>query len=99
VITLIDCGYPEGIHELASMPKSTLSPNPGPGNFKLSGQYEEGAALEINVHDLTGALVAVIKSRYQQDVEIDLPTLSNGVYTVTVAQNSRRDVVRLVIIK
>lgn len=70
-----------------------LFPNPAPGQATLSLVSKESGNGSIGIADLTGKVVARIPvsiTKGQQNITLDLKTLTAGVYTVTLTMRGRQ---------
>lgn len=64
-----------------------LFPNPNNGNFKISLNDTSINEAIIEIYDIYGKLIFSDKSR-NQDIDVDLPKIANGVYMVKVYTNN-----------
>ena len=65
-----------------------LFPNPNNGNFRISLNDTSINEASIEIYDIYGKLIFSDKSR-NQDIDVALPAIANGVYMVKVKTNSR----------
>lgn len=64
-----------------------LYPNPNNGNFRISLNDTSINEASIEIYDIYGKLIFSDKSR-NQDIDVELPTIANGVYMVKIKTNS-----------
>ncbi len=68
-------------------------PNPSNGNFTI--ELANGLAKVINVTDITGRIILTTTSSLDA-VNVNISTLSNGIYYVKVASDNKADVIKVV---
>ncbi len=68
-------------------------PNPSNGNFTV--ELANGLAKVINVTDITGRIILTTTSSLNA-VNVNLSTLSNGVYYIKVASDNKAEVIKVV---
>jgi len=75
----------------------TLYPNPNNGNFNVQFHSNSGNQVKINVHDMRGRLV--FEKNYQNtglfNQNIQLNSVQNGIYIVTVQDGDRKEVKKI----
>ena len=64
-----------------------LFPNPNNGNFRISLNDTSINESTIEIFDIYGKLIFSDKSK-NQDIDVELPTIANGVYVVKVNTNT-----------
>lgn len=64
-----------------------LYPNPNNGNFRISLNDTSINEATIEIYDIYGKLILSNKSK-SQDIDIELPTIANGVYMIKVNTNN-----------
>ena len=65
-----------------------LFPNPNNGNFRISLNDTSINEASSEIYDIYGKLIFSDKSK-NQNIDVELPTIANGVYMVKVKTNSR----------
>ncbi len=76
----VDIGNPQGVQDVLENNKISVFPNPTSGIITLSSNQ---TIATIDVFDVAGKLVYSIKNNSKQtNTEIDLSTLSNGIYFI-----------------
>jgi subtilisin family serine protease len=93
---------PTGINQVVNqLSDFEIYPNPNNGNFTIKQITIDNNALNIKVYNTAGLLVfeqkaVVINS--QQQIDITLPKLSNGVYFTTISNTKTRATLKTVIV-
>lgn len=87
---------------VAAVANLVLYPNPAQKSATLTYSSSSGGALSINVIDITGKMAMALKRSIVKGtnaINIDLQSLSNGVYTVQVFDGSKTLTKKLVVSK
>ena len=86
-----------GIDEIGWLSGLSISPNPGKGEFRISGSFPAGEKLNVTVYNLMGQIVNETKVVDQAGLKIDLSNSSAGIYTIRFADGSGHSLSRKVV--
>lgn len=76
-----------GIDEIASNYNIEIYPNPNKGIFNLTGNFELGETVNINIYDVRGRIIRTSEIKNTQNklnLSFDLSELSDGIYNLQI---------------
>ncbi len=101
--TKTDCivvDFPTGLNSVHELNELEVFPNPNSGGFSIRINSNPTEDIEIRLYDLTGRLTYASNSQLlngSNTIDISVPELSNGVYSLHVKTSSKNHHVKLII--
>jgi hypothetical protein len=92
----ISTGNPEALFNLSSL----IAPNPSPGTFYLSGNYQGEQEVFLTILNLLGKTIHSRKIEVisgQLNTEIDLSTQPKGIYFLELIAGNRRETKKIIV--
>jgi hypothetical protein len=81
---------PVGVVENSNTPKIKLMPNPANTNLNLSVSTLLSRSAEYSISDISGRVVAQAQLGSNQQMQIDVSSLANGVYMLTISDPTNK---------
>jgi hypothetical protein len=84
-----------GLQSIANNQQSAISVYPNPTNGNITVELVNGFTKEINVMDISGRIILTSTSSLDK-LNVDISTLSNGIYYIKVISNNKFEVIKIV---
>lgn len=85
-----------GTNDISNLIPFEIAPNPTAGDLVLNILENESKNYQIEIHDLLGKKLKSFESNYRTSVKIDLNSLANGTYLLSLFDGEGKTVKRIV---